>query len=815
MGLNISKEYILSGITGKLERHFGVGPKTAKKEQVYKACALIVRDILMEKRLETQQRTEREKKKQVYYMSMEFLIGRSLRNNLYNLGLNDMFSEVLDSMGFELDEIYNVETDAGLGNGGLGRLAACYMDSLASLGIPTCGFSILYEYGIFRQRIVDGAQVELPDNWLDTGESWLVPKIDETFEVHFGGELKEHWDEKGLIVEHTNYSTVLAVPYDMLISGYDSQTVNALRLWSAKSPYTIDMALFGKGEYVRAMEQKSLAEVISKVLYPEDDHYEGKSLRLKQQYFFVSATMQYITKKHFARYGTLDNLSDKIVIHINDTHPALCIPELMRILIDDYHYGWDKAWGIVTSCVAYTNHTVMTEALERWPRQLFSTLLPRMDQIVNEINERLCHFLFDYFNGDWGKVSDMAILANNEVRMANLCVAGAFSVNGVSELHSEIIKDKVFSDYYRVMPHKFTNVTNGIAHRRWLYQSNPGLAGLISDCIGDEYLKEPERLADFAAFCDDAGVQSRFERIKLANKQRMAAYVASISGVELDPGAIFDVQVKRLHEYKRQLLNVMHILHMYYVIQDNPNIDIVPRVYMFGAKASAGYYMAKQIIKLIHSTSSMVNNDPAVSKYMKVIFLEDYCVTLAERLMPASNVSEQISVAGKEASGTGNMKFMMNGALTLGTMDGANVEIAEAVGDENIFIFGLRADEVDAMHTARSYSPLAIYNDNSYVRRVLDTIRGGLGHGVLHMAYPDITDALLLGNGGMADTYMLLADFDSYCAAHDRVDAAYRDRSAWNRSAIINVARSGRFAADRAVGEYARDIWHVTPDNGR
>jgi starch phosphorylase len=805
----ISPARLKEQITGKLQRHFGKEYAEATQLQIYKACTLVVRDFLMEQWIKTQERIEEQQAKQLYYLSMEFLMGKSLKNNICNLEIDQSFEEALGQLGYSIEDIYAVEEDAGLGNGGLGRLATCYMDALASCDYPACGFSILYEYGIFRQKIIDGNQIELPDSWLDTGDSWLVSHIEDAQEIRFNGTIEEYWENGKIKVRYKDYFSVLAVPYDMMISGYRSNTVNTLRLWSAKSPNTIDMKLFSQGEYVRAIEQKSLAEVISKVLYPDDNHYEGKSLRLKQQYFLVSATVLNIVKKHMEQYGTLSNLHEKIILHINDTHPALVIPELMRILMDDYSLGWDEAWDIITKVTAYTNHTVMSEALERWPVSLFSTLLPRIYQIVQEINERFCRTVFSIC-GNWEKVSRMAIIAYGEVRMANLCICASFCVNGVSNLHSNIIKEQVFRDFYDISPQKFTNVTNGIAHRRFLHQANPKLSALICECIGDGFLNEPELLKKFEAFCDDKEVLSRLASIKKKNKEELSKYILEKNHIRVDVDAIFDVQAKRLHEYKRQLLNIMHILNSYYAIKDNPGGIHVPRTYLFAAKAPAGYYMAKRIIKLIHSVASQINDDLEVSRYLKVVFLEDYKVSLAERLIPASEVSEQISVAGKEASGTGNMKFMLNGALTVGTLDGANVEMSQVLGEENIFLFGLKAKEVEELVKRGKYNPLWYYQNHIDLKRILDHLNFGIGIGVLHDTFSDITNSLLFGGqGGMADPYFVLADFDSCCATQKRVEQTYLDPHAWNKKSVINIAASGIFSADRSVTEYAQQIWRL------
>ncbi len=806
MNKHLNKSDINQWIEGKLKRHFGIDSDEATPEQLFRVCAFITRDLMMEKWVETQERIERQQSKQVYYMSMEFLIGKSLKNNLFNLGVTELFETVLnESYEIKLEELYDIERDAGLGNGGLGRLAACYMSSLSALCYPAVGFTILYEYGIFKQKILDGMQVELPDNWLETGYAWIVPKIDETQEIKFNGEVATVYENGKMRFVHKNYATVLAVANDMLIPGYDSRVVNTLRLWSAKSTQTIDMELFSKGEYAKSMEQKAISEVISKVLYPEDNHTEGKSLRLKQQYFFVSASIQCIIKKHKARYKTLSNLDEKIVIHINDTHPAIAIPELMRILIDEEDYEWDDAWKITTNCIAYTNHTVLYEALERWTIDLFKRLLPRVFQIVEEINRRFCERLRDAFPNEWEKISRLAIIANEEVRMANLCAASCYSVNGVSELHSDIIKSSVFHDYNIMYPGKFKNVTNGIAHRRWLCQANPKLTALICELIGDSFIKKPEALIDLLKFTEDKSVLKALGQIKHENKKRLGEVVKKKNNIEMEVNSIFDVQAKRLHEYKRQLLNILHIMYEYHQILDFPSGDYMPRTYIFSAKAAAGYYMAKRIIRLIHSVASEVNSNPDVKNLIKIVFIEDYNVSLAEIIMPATEVSEQISIAGKEASGTGNMKFMINGALTIGTLDGANVEISQLVGLDNIYIFGLKSNEVENIKSDGSYAPSSYYQDNSALRRVLDHMRSGVGVGALRAGFSDVINSLLF-----TDTYMLLADFDDYCRAHRCIERDYSDKNLWNKKSLVNIAKAGWFSADRSIEQYSSLIWNIS-----
>ena len=797
-----TKAQLTEMIVGKLQRNFGRTVEEATDAHMFKACALVLRDIMSRHQMETVNKVWEEKQRQVHYLSLEFLMGRSLEKNAYNLGLLEPLSEALEDMGFAAGDLFESEPDAGLGNGGLGRLAACYLDSMTTQEIPATGYSICYELGLFKQKIVDGKQVELPDNWMGLGDAWLISKMDETEEVRFGGQIVDHWDEDGNNhPEHVGYTSVLAVPRDMEIAGYKTRHTNTLRLWDAKSPAPVDMSLYSRGEYLKAVEQQAMAEVIAKVIYPADDHYEGKSLRLKQQYFFVSATVQSIVRKHRAQYGTLRNFHEKHAIQINDTHPTLVIPELMRILMDEEGYSWEEAWHIVTNTVCYTNHTILAEALERWPQDLIAKLLPRIWIILQEIAARYQTQLEERYGNDTGKIAYMAIIWGGEVRMANLCVAACQAVNGVSALHSDILKRDVFHDAYLETPNKFKNVTNGIDHRRWLAQVNPKLDSLIQEVTGSaDYLLHPEAIRGFEKAVDDKTVLAQLEAIKAENKKRFAAYVARESGVILNTDAIFDVQVKRLHEYKRQLLNVLHIVHLYNQLRDNPNMEFTPQTFLFGAKAAPGYHVAKKIIQLINSLANQINNDPICKDKLQVVFLENYRVSVAEKLMPASEISEQISTAGKEASGTGNMKFMMNGALTIGTLDGANVEMHQQLGNENIFLFGLTTPEVASLKR-EGYHPMDYYLSNQNLKRVLDQIAMGFSDGV---SYNDLADRLIHN-----DEYLLLADFDSYCKAHTRSIETYADRELWNRMSLINVARSGIFAADRSIADYAHDIWHV------
>ena len=798
MNYALSKKKAKELLTAKLSHFMGVTPEEATDEQYYKAIALIVRDMMSAGRAEFSDEAAKAGTKKIYYLCMEFLMGRSLKNNLYNLNLTEVFDSVLADYGVKLENLYDCEPDAGLGNGGLGRLAACYLDGLATQGYPARGYSILYEAGIFKQKLVDGWQTELPDFWLPGGEVWLVPHEESAIEVRFEGDVMDSWDNQFHHVELVNYKPVQAVPYDMYVSGKDGKGISVLRLWQAKAP-ALDMSLFNQGDYMRAMEQNAMAEVISKVLYPADNHPEGKSLRLRQQYFLVSASIQDIVHRHLRVFGTMDNFAEKVAVHLNDTHPTLAVPELMRILLDECGYGWDDAWNIVTSAVAYTNHTVMKEALECWPEDLYKRLMPRIWQITKEIDNRFRNYVWQATNNA-DQVERMAIMSNGVVRMANLCVASSHSVNGVSALHSEILKDTVFHDFYTLTPNKFKNVTNGIAHRRWLCQSNPELDKLLKELIGDGFVYRADELLKLRDYKEDKTVLAELERIKTHNKERFAEQVFKNTGVKLDPTSIFDVQVKRLHEYKRQHLNALNILTEYLAIKENPDADYAPHTYIFGAKAASGYFMAKKIISFICALGDMINNDPDVRGRLKVVYCEDYNVTMAENLMPAADISEQISLAGTEASGTGNMKLMINGAVTLGTMDGANVEIFDAVGDDNIFIFGMSTPEVEEMKR-RGYNPQNYYNNNAELHNTIDFINRC---GIAGKQFPEIGGTIL-----NHDPYMVLADFADYRRAQHLAVETFADREKWNRMSLMNISGAGRFAADRAINDYARDIWHT------
>ncbi|MCI9193231.1 MAG: glycogen/starch/alpha-glucan phosphorylase [Acutalibacter muris] len=799
MNYSLSVLQIKEAIRDKLSHTFGVSLQNATNEEYYKAVALIVRELMAKGRAEFQQNAVKTETKRIYYLCMEFLLGRSLKNNLYNLGLEDNMREALSEFGIKLDHLYDQEPDAGLGNGGLGRLAACFLDGLATQGYPAMGYSLRYEYGLFKQKLVDGWQTELPDFWLPGGAVWMQAVPDNSVEVHFDGHIEEKWNDQYHSVKHKDYTTVTAVPYDLYVSGKDGRGISLLRVWKAENN-AFDMNLFGGGNYMRAMEQQTMAEVITKVLYPEDDHAEGKLLRLTQQYFLVSASVQDIIRRHLFAHSNLDDLPKLVAIHLNDTHPVLAIPEMMRVMLDECGYDWESAWGIVKETVAYTNHTVMSEALETWKCDLVKMRLPRIYQIIEEINRRFWEEM-KYKGVDYGKIARMAPISDGFVRMANLAVIGSHSVNGVSALHSDILKEDLFHDFYVEEPAKFTNVTNGIAHRRWLCQSNPKLSGLITELIGTDYIYDADKLSDLLKYQDDSSVLERLERIKHENKERLAEHLKRTQGLVVDPDSIFDVQVKRLHEYKRQHMNALSILATYQWLLDNPNADFAPRTWFFGAKAAPGYYFAKQIIQFISALADTINNDQRVNSKMKVVFVENYCVTWAETLIPAAEISEQISLAGTEASGTSNMKFMINGAVTLGTLDGANVEIHETVGDENILLFGMTASQVEEVKRS-GYNPMQHYQHDQQIRRALDALNQGIKGKNFH----DIYRAII-----QQDRYMALADFQSYRAAQDRAVALYHDKRLWNRMSLINIAGAGRFAADRAIRDYAGNIWHGSP----
>ncbi len=813
--LTAKQEALKNEIIGKVNRHFGKVLEEATPHMIYSACALTVRDRIMEKWAQSHREVKKEGSKKLYYLSFEFLMGRLLCTNVLNLMQTEDYEVVLEDLGYSLSDVAELENDAGLGNGGLGRLAACFIDSLTTLDLPAYGCTLRYEYGLFRQKIVDGFQTELPDTWLEHGNAWEVARPEEAVKVSFGGEVNTYWEDGKMKISYSNERTVLAVPYDVPLCGYDSKIINKLRLWGAQSSSDFNMHAFNAGDYSRAIEEKELASVISKVLYPEDNHTEGKELRLKQQYFLVSATLQWILKEFESRNGAnWSLLPEKIVIHINDTHPTMAIPELMRILMDEKGLGWEDAWEIVTHVVAYTNHTVMSEALEKWPQDMFKRVVPRLYMILEEMNRRLMEKVEAFYPGDKGKHDYMAILANNQVSMANTCLASVFAVNGVSKLHTDILKQDIFRDYYMMDKDRFHAITNGITFRRWIANCNPALTKLIDDTIGKGWLKDADKLKKLAKFATDAEFQKKYDAIKRANKQVVADYILEHNGVKVNPDSIFDIQCKRLHEYKRQMMNVLHIIAEYNRILNDADYakNYYPKTYIFGAKAAPGYKRAKTIIKLINSVGDMINNDSRIEDKIKVIFIENYGVSIAEKLVTAADVSEQISTAGKEASGTGNMKFMLNGAVTIGTMDGANVEMYEQVGDDNIYIFGLRADEVDARLRIMGNDEVKnIYATNAQLRGALEQlINGSIVAGNTNI-FMDLYNTLLFGDYGYADTYMVLRDFESYMQTHEQISKDYQDRKTWIAKQIMNTAMAGFFSSDRTINEYNEKIWKLTP----
>ena len=784
----------------KLTSECNVTLDTASADQIYRCLASVTRQIMSDRQKQFQSKVLGQGKKQVYYLCMEFLMGRSLRSSLFNLGLNEVAESVLADADIKIDTIYDQEPDAGLGNGGLGRLAACYLDGMATDGIPGTGYSILYEYGIFKQKIVDGWQQETADNWLPGGQVWIKSHPDQAQEIRFDGQAIETWEGGFHHVKYENYNSVIAVPNDMYVAGYGSNGVSKLRLWQAKAP-SFDMSSFNAGNYNTAISQSASAELISKILYPNDNHTEGKILRLRQQYFFSAASIADILQNHLNQYGTLDNLPDKVSIQLNDTHPTVAIPEMMRILLDECSYEWDAAFDICRKVFAYTNHTVMSEALEKWNADIFRSTLPRIWQIVCEMDRRCRAELAQAFPGDQGKIDYMAIIGDNQVRTANICAYTCHAINGVSKLHSEIIKDSVFHDYYLFKPNAFKNVTNGIAYRRWLLCSNPGLTHLLEETIGDGFKTDASELKKLEKFVDDKSVQEAAAKVKRENKVIFANYLQKSTGQVIDPDSIFDCQVKRMHEYKRQHLNALNIAAEYLYLKNNPNAEFTPKTYIFGAKAAPGYYMAKQMIRMICKLGKLIDEDPAVRGKLRIVYLEDYCVSLSERLMPASEVSEQISLAGTEASGTGNMKFMLNGAITLGTLDGANVEIADAAGHENEIIFGMLTPEVNALK-GMGYHPSAFINGDNTAMAVLDFLEKGWNG----ENFSEVTSNLR-----NADPYMVMADFKDYRRAQHDLQQLYRDKQKWNHMSLKNIANAGIFSADRSIMDYARDIWGAAP----
>ena len=806
----ISKEEFKKSIIENVKNQYRRTIDEATPQQIFQAVSYAIKDVIIDDWIATQKQFDETGAKKVYYLSMEFLMGRALGNNIINLGAKKAVKEALEELGFDLNAIEDQEPDPALGNGGLGRLAACFLDSLATLGYPAYGCGIRYHYGMFKQKIHDGYQVEVPDEWLKNGYPFELRRPEYATEVKFGGYVKTEWDGERNHFVQEGYQSVLAVPYDMPIVGYGNNVVNTLRIWDAQPIDTFSLSAFDKGDYQKAVEQENLAKNLVEVLYPNDNHYAGKELRLKQQYFFISASLQVALKKFKETNDDIHKLPEKIVFQMNDTHPTVAVAELMRLLLDQEGLNWDEAWGITTKCCAYTNHTIMAEALEKWPIELFSRLLPRVYQIVEEINRRFLIEVQNKYPNNYEKVKKMAIIFDGQVKMAHLAIVAGYSVNGVAKLHTEILKNQELKDFYEMMPEKFNNKTNGITQRRFLLHGNPLLADWITEQIGDEWITDLPHLAKLKVYVDDPKFQQEFMNIKYQNKLRLAKYIKEHNGIDVDPRSIFDVQVKRLHEYKRQLLNILHVMYLYNQLKDNPNMDMVPRTFIFGAKAAAGYQIAKKTIKLINSVADVINNDKSINGKLKVVFIEDYRVSNAELIFAAADVSEQISTASKEASGTGNMKFMLNGALTLGTMDGANVEIVEEVGKENAFIFGLSADEVINYENNGGYNPEEIFNTDQDIRRVLMQLINGYYSPQDPELFRDIYNSLLnTKNSAKADTYFILKDFRSYAEAQRRVEAAYRDENWWARAAMLNTASAGKFSSDRTIEEYVRDIWHL------
>lgn len=808
--LNVTKEVLKQEIFETIKTKFRKTIDQVSEEQIYEALAYSIKDIIADQWIETANAYDENDVKTVYYLSMEFLMGRALGNNMINLQVNDVVREVMEELGLDINAIEDQEPDAGLGNGGLGRLAACFLDSLATLEYPAYGCGIRYRYGIFEQKIVDGYQVEAPDEWLKNGNPFEIRRPEYGSEIKFGGYVRVAKDENGREkFIHENYQSVLAIPYDVPIVGYGNSTANTLRLWDAEAVKGFDLQMFDKGNYDKAVEAANLAKTIVEVLYPNDNHYKGKELRLKQQYFFISATIQQVVRKFLAKHDDIRKLPDKVVFHINDTHPSLAIPELMRVLMDDCALEWEEAWAITRRTCAYTNHTIMSEALEKWPIELFSRLLPRVYQIVEEINRRFCAAIVDKFGSDNDRIRRMAIVYDGEVRMAWLSIVGSFSVNGVARLHTEILKNEVLKDFYEMYPTKFNSKTNGITQRRFLLHGNPLLARYVTKKIGKDWIKNLNDIKKLEQYAEDEFDKKEFMKIKYQNKVRLAEYIKKHNKIEVDPRSIFDVQVKRLHEYKRQLMLILYVMHLYNELRDNPDFDMMPRTFIFGAKAAPGYHRAKKIIKLINNVANVINNDPNINNKIKVVFIENYRVSNAEMIFAAADVSEQISTASKEASGTGNMKFMLNGALTIGTLDGANIEIAEEVGRENCFIFGMTSDQVIDLQHTKEYNPWDIYNTNQAVRRVVTQLINGYYSPEDPDLFREIYDSLLNGGGAPADQYFILKDFDAYIEAQVKVDLAYRNQDEWAKMAMLNTANAGKFSSDRTIQEYVDQIWKL------
>lgn len=810
MSMGFDKETFKKSVIYNVKNVFRKTIDEATPEQAFQAVAYAVKDVIIDEWIATHKEYEKQDAKTLYYLSMEFLMGRALGNNIINIMALPEVKEVLDELGFDLNAIEDQEPDPALGNGGLGRLAACFLDSLATLGYPAYGCGIRYRYGMFKQKIENGYQMEVPDDWLKNGYPFEVRRAEYATEVKFGGYVRTVWENGREHFVQEGYQSVRAVPYDMPIVGYGNNVVNTLRIWDAEAINTFSLDSFDKGDYQKAVEQENLAKTIVEVLYPNDNHYAGKELRLKQQYFFISASVQRAVKKYMEKHEDIHKFFEKTVFQLNDTHPTVAVPELMRILLDEFNLTWDEAWAVTTKTCAYTNHTIMSEALEKWPIELFSRLLPRIYQIVEEINRRFVEQIQQMYPGNQDKIRKMAIIYDGQVRMANLAIVGGFSVNGVARLHTEILKKEELRDFYEMMPQKFNNKTNGITQRRFLLHGNPLLAEWVTGKIGSEWITNLPHIHRLAVYADDPKCQQEFMDIKYQNKVRLAKYIKEHNGIDVDPRSIFDVQVKRLHEYKRQLMNILHVIYLYNQLKDNPNLDMVPRTFIFGAKAAAGYKRAKLTIKLINSVADVINNDKSIDGKIKVVFIEDYKVSNAEIIFAAADVSEQISTASKEASGTGNMKFMLNGALTLGTMDGANVEIVEEVGAENAFIFGMTSDEVIGYENKGGYNPMEIFNNNYQIRRVLMQLINGYFAPQDPELFRDIYNSLLnTQSSDRADTYFILKDFPSYAEAQQKVDQAYRNEYWWAKAAILNVACSGKFTSDRTIEEYVNDIWHL------
>ncbi len=803
----MDKDEFKAIFVNNLQTMFGKGIEEASINNKYMALSRVIRDCISKNWMETNKQYSETGVKQVYYFSMEFLLGKALDMHLVNGGVKEIYREALEELGIDLNELEKQEADPGLGNGGLGRLAACFMESMAAVGIPGHGCGIRYTYGLFEQKIVDHNQVELPDNWLQDGYAWEFRKADKAVEVKFGGTINSSQQGERWVFTHENYEAVLAVPYDVPLAGYHNNTVNTLRLWNAESLHdTFDLASFNRGEYLEAMEYRSSVGLISKILYPQDNFYEGRLLRLKQQYFFVSAGLQSIIRRYKKRYSSMKQLPKRVAVHINDTHPAIAVPELMRLLMDQEELSWDDAWKITTETISYTNHTIMPEALETWPVEMFKSLLPRMYMIVHEINERVCRSLWDAYPGDWERIRSMAVIADNMVHMARLAVVGSHSVNGVAQIHTDILKEHIMSNFHKFYPKKFNNKTNGITHRRWLLKANPELAGIISDCIGSGWITDPQSLEEFGRFATDKIIQEKVRKVKHNNKKILAKYIKEKTGVTVDARSIFDVHIKRIHSYKRQILNVFHIMDLYNRLKENPSLAITPRTFIFAGKAAPGYYIAKQTIKLISVLASLINKDKDIKGKLKVIFLENYSVSLGELLFPAADVSEQISTASKEASGTGNMKFMLNGAVTIGTLDGANVEIHDAVGDDNIFIFGLTSQQVFDYYNHGGYDAWQVYNSDIRIKTVLEQLVNGFLP-YQREEFRPLYNSLLADN----DEFFVLRDFDAYAKAQVELDKRYKQKNKWIEMSIHNIAQAGIFSSDRTICEYARDIWHTKP----